>query len=89
MDNQGKAFAELATGLAEKTTRLAAKADEALQQGFSQYIEAQKATISEAERISHAVADEIETLAKTRFESALEDGKKAIADAFATQGVNL
>ncbi len=89
MDNQGKAFAELATGLAEKTTRLAAKADEALQQGFSQYIEAQKATISEAERISHAVADEIETLAKTRFESALEDGKKAIAEAFATQGVNL
>ena len=89
MDNQGKAFAELATGLAEKTTRLAVKADEALQQGFSQYIEAQKATISEAERISHAVADEIETLAKTRFESALEDGKKAIAEAFATQGVNL
>ncbi len=89
MDNQGKAFAELATGLAEKTTRLASKADEALQQGFSQYIEAQKATISEAERISHAVADEIETLAKTRFESALEDGKKAIAEAFATQGVNL
>lgn len=89
MDNQGKAFAALATGLAEKTTRLAGKADEALQQGFNEYIGAQKATIQEAERLTNEVAGEIESLAKTRFETALEEGKKAIAEAFATQGVSL
>lgn len=89
MDNQAKGFAELASGLADRTARLAGSADEAMHEGFSRYIEAQKATISEAERISSSVSEEIETLAKSRFEAALKEGKKAIAEAFATQGVSL
>ena len=89
MDKVEEQLASVCEKLKRKTEYLSSTADEAMHEGFTRYINAQKATIQDAERIAGEVVDSTETLAKSRLEKALAKANEELNSAFREEGVRL
>ena len=89
MDKVEEQLASVCEKLKRKTEYLSSTADEALHEGFTRYINAQKATIQDAEKVAGEVVASTETLAKSRLEKALAKAKEELNKAFLEEGVRL